>query len=145
MRREIAARPTNVIESMASFTPSARIVASAALRTSARETLKRRMLDEMSIASPRGGLFTQALRAHESGARVLGICLDDLAHESVAHDVAMRSRVIAGGVSAVACALGGASVDGRLVSKCLPGVLAGAMVLIAILVSSLRLPKERLA
>ena len=45
---------------MASFARSALSVAIAASLTLARETLRRRTLEEISIASPRGGLFIQS-------------------------------------------------------------------------------------
>ena len=67
MTPEMAARPTKVIESIASFTFSARSVATAASRTSARETLNRRTLDDTSIASPRG-LLSRSPGARRSGA-----------------------------------------------------------------------------
>jgi hypothetical protein len=54
LRRDIAARPTNVIDSIASLILSERSVATAAFWTSARDTLSLRTLEEMSIARPRG-------------------------------------------------------------------------------------------
>src|SRR5438105_5846402 len=83
----MAARPTKVMESIASFTRSAPRVAVAAFRTRARETLSRRTLDDMSIARPRGGRFTQSPRAESSGAGILGVGFDDLANEPVPHDI----------------------------------------------------------
>jgi hypothetical protein len=50
----MVARPTKVIDSIASFTRSDRRAAIAAFLTSERDTVSRRTLEEMSIASPRG-------------------------------------------------------------------------------------------
>src|SRR5438105_10334625 len=96
----MVARLTNVIDSIASFTPSARSAAVAARRTSARDTLRRRTLDEISIASPRGGLFIQSPRTLRSGARVLGVRLDDLANESVPHYVGIGQILKADAIDA---------------------------------------------
>src|SRR3954468_12031701 len=87
LRREIAARPTKVIESIASRTRSARRVAAAASLMRARDTVRRRTLDEMSMARPRGEPFNQPSTRVSSGSRVLGVRFDDLAHQAVTHDV----------------------------------------------------------
>src|SRR4051812_34253574 len=82
----MAARPTKVTESIASRTCSARRVMAAASLIRARDTVRQRTLDEMSMASPRGEPFTQPAGS-ASGARVVGVRFDDLAHQTVPHDV----------------------------------------------------------
>src|SRR6202158_6639342 len=55
---DIAARPTNVIDSIAFLTPAALRTAAAASFTRGPDTRSRRTLEDMSIASARGGDFT---------------------------------------------------------------------------------------
>src|SRR3982751_2353006 len=84
----MAARPTKVMESIASRTCSARRVMAAASLIRARDTVRRRTLDEISMARPRGeSFFTQPPARAASGAGVVGVRFDDLAHQTVPHDV----------------------------------------------------------
>src|SRR4051812_27873348 len=81
------------MEIIASFTRSACSVAMAASRIRSRETLNRRTLEEMSMASPRGEPFIQPAARATSGARVLGVGFDDLAHEAMPDDVGVTEVV----------------------------------------------------
>src|SRR3954470_11965513 len=87
LSREMAARPTKVMESIASRTCAARRVTAAASLIRARDTVRRRTLDEMSMARPRGEPFIQSTARAMSGARVLSVRFDDLPNETMADDI----------------------------------------------------------
>src|SRR5687768_8222961 len=90
---DIAARPTNVIEIIASLTRSDSSAATAASLTRARETVSLRTVDEMSIAWVPGDPFTWAPPRRRSDSRILCVRLDDLAHETVANDIGISEIV----------------------------------------------------
>src|SRR3954471_16030846 len=96
----MAARPTKVMESIASRTCSARRVTAAASLIRARDTVRRRTLDEISMARPRGEPFTQPSARAASGAGVVGVRFDDLPDEAMAHDIGVVEIVEADSIDA---------------------------------------------
>ena len=100
LRPDIAARPTNVIDTIALFTRSALSTASAASFTRARDTVSLRTVEEMSIPTARGGFFTLCYRARLSDPDILGVGLDDLSHEPVPDDIGIAQIIEADAINA---------------------------------------------